>query len=181
VLADNPLLGLLGRRGAGAVVATLCSQAGPWTLRGLARAAKVPAMAAWRTVQALEALAAVEVLRPGRDAIIRRRDGPAAEFLLGLAVPDLRSMAWAAFAAAYGGPGRVVRWTPPGARDDDPTQPTRLAILSSDDAAWDHVDGALDAVRAARLAPPEVTVHDPAALDAGDPVAAALLQASGTG
>lgn len=177
MLADNPLLTVLGRRGAGAVLDVLRADPGPWTLRGLARAASVPAATVGRVVDDLEALEALEKLRPGRDAVIRWRPGPVADLLRGLEVPDVRARTLEAFRSGYRGPAESVH-TYRDARDapGDPRTPLRIAVLSRDeDAAWDAVGPALDAVREAGWPAPDVTVHDPRDLDPGDPAAAAVL------
>ncbi len=177
VLADNPLLTVLGRRGAGAVLDALRAGDGPWTLRGLARDAGVPPATASRVVADLEALEALEKLRPGRDARIRWRPGPVADLLRALAVPDPRAETLAAFRAGYAGPADSVHaYRVEGDVAGDPRTPLRVVVLSRDeDAAWDAVGPALDAVRAAGWPAPEVAVHDPRDLDASVPADAALL------
>ncbi len=177
VLADNPLLTVLGRRSAGAVLDELRAGFGPWTLRGLARAAGVPTATAGRVVDDLEALEALDKLRPGRDAVIRWRAGPVADLLRGLEVPDVRARTLDAFRSGFHGPFESIHaYRADGDTAGDPRTPLRIAILSlEEDEAWDAVGPALDAVREAGWPAPDVTVFDPRELDLGDSTDAAVL------
>jgi hypothetical protein len=176
---DHPILACLGRRGRWSVAHVLGAQpTRTWNLRELAGAAGVHPVVAGRAVRELAALVAVDLLRPRRDAQVRLRlDTPAGAFVAALQPPDLRGDTEAIFAAAYTGPGPVVRWSRKHA--GDPEAPTRLAIVvgaGKEDAAWEAVDGALDAVRAAGLPAPDVSVlAEP--LDASDDVARAVAEA----
>ncbi|MGB0653540.1 MAG: hypothetical protein ACPGQL_10110 [Thermoplasmatota archaeon] len=183
MLADNPLLTVLGRRGRGAVLqALLAAPDQVWTVRGLAHEARVPPTVASRTVKELAALAAVDVLRPGRDAQIRfLADSAAGRAMVELAgaATDLRGHAAAAFAGGlpHDLGSRLVRWHDRGDAPSGPTTPTRLALIGDDeDDLLDAVGPALDAVRAAGLPEPEVTTWTPELLAGGpeDPVAAAV-------
>lgn len=178
VLADNPLLTVLGRRGAGAVLDVLRAEDGPWTVRGLARAANVQPSTAGRVVRDLEALEALDKIRPGRDAVIRWRTGPVADLLRGLEVPDVRARTLATFRAGFKGPAESVHpFRAAGDTVGDPHTPLRIVVLSQDeDAAWDAVGPALDAVREAGWPAPDVAVHDPRDLDPTDPDGALLLE-----
>ncbi len=166
VLVDNPLLTTLGRRGRGAIINALRNQPKTvWSLRGLARQASVPPAVAARATSELQALGAVEVLRPGRDAQIRwLPDAPAARALAELNPPDLREAQARAFMGAFSGPPgtvKVLRWLAPHDVAADPSTPTRLAIVVRDEddeeEALDATGPALDAVRLAGLPAPDVT------------------------
>lgn len=174
VLRDNPVLTMLGRRGRGDVVQALLEAPRTWSVRALARAAGVHAATAARTVKELEALGAVDVVRPGRDARLRLNASPVAQALAALRVPDVRGRAAATFAAAYGHRAPCLRWQAPGEHDADPLVPTRIAVRAEDDAAVDAVGPALDAVRAAGWPAPDITWHD--VLDPADATARAILQ-----
>lgn len=91
MLQDNPILLVLGRRGRGAVVEALVrNPRRAWSVRDLARLADVQPMAASRAVRELEALGAVEIVRPGREAQVRFLPrSVAGAFLSTLEVPDL--------------------------------------------------------------------------------------------
>jgi hypothetical protein len=180
VLADNPLLAVLGRRGRGAVVEAL--RRGParsWTVRDLARFADVDPMASSRAVRELAALGAVEVLRPGRSALVRwRPDSPAGRFLDALQAPDLRRGAAEAFASAYGRPpgvAAVLLWRDPADDPADPRAPARIALVARDpEAALELAGPALDAVARGGHPQVEATAWSPAALRGDDPVARAI-------
>lgn len=173
VANDSVVLSVLARRGARSIVQALARADAPMTLRGLARDANVPHATAARVVRDLEALAVVEVVRPGRDAQLRWRSGPVADWLAALAPPDVPVEVERVFAAAYAGPGAPRRWLPP----EGGALPVRLVVLTDEqDDALDAVGPALDAVAAAGWPAPQVAVHDPATLDLADPVAAAMLQ-----
>ncbi len=183
VRADNPLLTVLGRRGRGAIIDVLASRPDThWSVRDLARGAGVAAMVASRAVTELQALGAVEYLRPGRDGRVRwLADAPAARALAAIDPPDLRRAAAQTFAGAYHAPSgarRVLLWQAAHENPADPLVPTRLAILAlDDDAEEDALDAAgpaLDAIRAAGLPAPDVTTLLAESLDDRDPAAAAV-------
>ncbi len=183
VLRHHPLLTVLGRRGRGAVVDALCSEPDQtWSVRGLARAAGVQPATAARAVQELEALAALEVIRPGRDAQLRlRRDTEMGRVLLMLRLPDLRKGACRAFSASFGHPQgvrQILRWSMPGDHLADPLCPTRIAVVCRDDPepALDAIGPALDGVRAEGWPAPDVTVWTREELVPGDPLAVAILE-----
>lgn len=172
MLRDNPLLTLLGRRGRGAVVDILrADPTKPWSVRELARAADVPVATASRAVAELDALGVVDAIRPGREKIVRwEADSAVARALLPFVVPDLRRESATTFAGAYRHPATLVHWHMPGDAVDDPMCPTRLAILVRDDedAAWDAVGPALDAVERAGWPKPDATVLRRDELDDGE-------------
>ncbi len=183
VLRQHPLLTVLGRRGRGAVVDALCGAPDQtWSVRGLARQAKVQPATAARAVQELEALAALEVIRPGRDAQVKLRpDTEMGRALLWLRLPDVRLGACKAFAASFGHPQGVrqlLRWTMAGDHPGDPLCPTRIAVVCRDDPepALDAVGAALDGVREAGWPAPDVTVWTRDDLVPDDPMAAAILE-----
>lgn len=168
----EPVLHALGRRGAWSVIQTLRSSTKAISLRGLARRANVPLSSVQRIIDEWETLGAVDRIRPGRDTQVRWRPGPLAAWLEALSPPDVPHATLAAFVAGYRGPGRVRRWRLPGAA----VLPVRIVVLTpEEEPALDAVGPALDAVRRAGWPAPVVAVHDPAALDATDPVAAAML------
>jgi hypothetical protein len=182
MFADHPVLTVLGRRGRGAIVdAILADAAITWTVRGLSRAANVPAAVAARAAHELEALGAIEMLRPGRNAHIRwRPDAAAAQTIAQMVVPPFREAACRAFVQAIGQPGNVEiirRWQQPEEHAADPLVPTRIAVICQGDvdAALDAVGPALDGVQQAGLPAPDVTVIDRDDLDAGDALGAAML------
>lgn len=176
-----PVWTVLGRRGRAQVVRALRSApARDWNLRRLAEAAGVHPVVAGRAVRELAALGAVEQIRPGRDAVVQWRPASrAGRFLASLPWLDLRAEVADAFARAYAAPRGVtlVQWAAPGDDLDDPFVPTRVAVLAGRDEeeALDAVGPALDALRAAGLPAPEVTVHARASLRPGDAVADAVL------
>ncbi len=181
--ADNPLLTMLGRRGRGAIVDALTGSPGAThSVRDLARTARVQPMVASRAVTELQALGAVEYLRPGRNGRVRwLAEAPAAQALATIDPPDLRMAAADAFANAYTGPAgarRVVVWQAAGDNPADPLAPTRLAIVARDEdaeeEALDAAGPALDAVRLADLPAPDVTTLLADSLADDDPVAAAV-------
>lgn len=167
MLANNPLLTLLGRKGRAAVVDALRADPGKtWTVRELARTADVPVITASRAVRELDALGVVDAFRPSRDKVIRWEPRSAvAQALVPFVVPDLRGEGARAFAAALEAPrgSRLVRWTLAGDDDSDPLCPTRVAILVRDDdaedAALDAIGPALDAVAEAGWPRPDVSTH----------------------
>lgn len=158
-MGPGPVWTFLGRRGRAEVVAALRTRA-TWSIAALAHAAQVHPVVAGRAVRELEALAAVDVFRPGRDAVVRfRPESRAGRFLASLDPPDLHAEAARAFAAAFQAPGtRVVRWRMP--QDDplDPLVPLRLALVhrGDPDAALEASGPALDAVRAQGLPAPDL-------------------------
>ncbi|MES2153653.1 MAG: hypothetical protein V4510_00775 [bacterium] len=91
MLVENPLLAFLGRRGRGAVVEALRrNPARLWSVRDLARFADVAPMVASRAARELQALGALDVVRPGREVRMRfLPDSPAGFFLANLEVPDV--------------------------------------------------------------------------------------------
>lgn len=144
-------------------------QAGQTSVRGIAREAEVALSTANRVISDLERLGAIQRLRPGRDALITWRQGPVGDWFATLQPPALDDATEATFAANYAGPGTVLRWS-------EGDVPVRLAVLTGDeDAAWDAIDAALDAVAEARWPSPDVSIHDPATLSPDDPVDAELL------
>lgn len=170
------LLTFLGHRGRLAVAKALAAwPQREWNLRALAAAAAVHPVVAGRAVRELEALAAADVLRPGRDLVVRwRPQAPAAAFLAGLEVPDLHGMAADAFRATFRPPlgAMAVRWHHP---EDVGPSPLRIAVLvrRDEEAALEAVGPALDAVRAAGLPAPHLTTV-PHALLGDDPVSQAV-------
>ncbi len=183
VLRHHPLLTVLGRRGRGAVVDALCSAPDQtWSVRGLAREAGVQPATAARAVQELEALAALEVLRPGRDAHVQlRRDTEMGGALLRLRLPDVRQGTCQAFAASFGHPEGVrqlLRWAAPEDHSADPLCRTRIAVICRDDSepALDAVGPALDGVREAGWPAPDVTVWTRDELVPDDRMAVAILE-----
>lgn len=180
MLADHPVLTLLGRRGRGAVVEALRrNPQRAWTVRDLARLADVAPMVASRAVRELAALGAVTVQRPGRDARIQpARAAPAWDVLARLDLPDLHAQAAAAFARAYARPPgttAVLRWRHPDDDPADPLAPLRIGLVAREpEQALDHAGAALDAVRGAGYAAPEITAWTPAQLTEDDPVAQAI-------
>lgn len=180
--ADQPLLTLLGRRGRGAVVDALVGAPDrEWSVRALARAGRVTATTASRAVRELENLGAVEVMRPGRDAVVSfRRDTIVGRMLTGMHLMDLRQAAAERFAAAYRPPAgvRAVHWwTDVPDHPAMPEVPTRIAVLCarSTDRALDAVGPALDLIRNDGFPQPDVTVWTMAELLDDDPVARAIL------
>ncbi len=183
MLRHHPLLTVLGRRGRGAVVDALCGAPDQtWSVRGLAREAGVQPATAARAVQELEALGALEVIRPGRDAQVRfRRDTEMGRALWMLRLPDVRLGTCKAFSAAFGHPQgvrQVLRWVAPQDHSADPLCPTRIAVVCRDDAepALDAVGPALDGVRAAGWPAPDVTVWTRDELVPDDSMAVAILE-----
>ena len=151
-------------------------------MRELAGLAGVAPIVASRAVRELEALGAVEALRPGRDSRVRFLPQAAAgAFLAGLQVPDLRAQAGRAFATSLKAPAgtvTVLRWQQPGDDPADPRCPVRVAVVvrRNEAEAADAAGAALDAVRAAGLPPVAVSTHLAGALDPADPVAQAILR-----
>jgi len=177
--AVQAILTVLGRRGRYAAARALAAGGGrSWNLRELARAGGVDPVTAGRAVRDLEALAAVEILRPGRDLSVRWRPGSvAAQTLAAVDVPDLPGMTAAAFATAFPAPrGAVlVLWSRNGDDPADPRTPTRIAVVGGDEeAALEAIGPALDAVRAAGLPAPDVTTLPRAMLEQDDPDAEAV-------
>lgn len=175
VLGPNPLLTMLGRRGRGEVVEALRDHHGPWTLRGLAARAGVPHQVVGRAVRELEALGAVEFVRPGREGRVQWRPGtPASAFLDGLVVPDLRDAAARTFAAAVPGLPTLC-WTRTDSEAADPLAPTRVAVVHEDaDAALEQATVGLDAVLGRALPRVDVSAITPEALASDDPIAARM-------
>ncbi|MGB1697576.1 MAG: hypothetical protein ACPHK8_04175 [Thermoplasmatota archaeon] len=177
MFAGNPLLTFLGRKGRGAVLDALLEPQARnrnWTLRELARAAGVHAMAAKRAVAELEVLGVVEQFRPGRSMVIAlQQTSAAAKALAAFNPPQLWQESVRTFAAAYQGPGSLVQYRRPLDRADDPLCPARIAILTRQDA-WDQLDAGLDAVAAAGWPRPDVIVVAREELE-GDEEGAAIL------
>jgi hypothetical protein len=159
VLAGNPLLTLLGRKGRGAVLdALLAAPEREWNLRELARAAGVNPMAASRTLEELSVLGVIDTFRPGRDKVIAlQQNSAAARAVASFQPPNLWDESVATFAAHYTGPGVLIRYARPADRSDDPLCPARIAILTKRDA-WDDLDTGLDAVAEAGWPRPDVIV-----------------------
>jgi len=137
-------------------------------------------MVASRAVRELAAFAAVDALRPGRDARVRfLPDSVAGRWLSTLIVPDLATACAAAFVRSYRPPPGVTwasLWRHP---DDDPlaaASPVRIALVARDpDAALESAGPALDILRASGWLRPELSAWTPESLRGDDAVARAIL------
>lgn len=181
-LADQPLLTCLGRRGRGAVADALLSAPDrDWSVRALARAAKVTATTASRAVRELENLGAVTMMRPGRDAVVRfMPEAAAGRDLAALRLMDLRRATAERFASAMDPPSGVRAihwWSDVPDHPALPEVPTRIAVLCTRGTgrALEAVGPALDTLREEGLPQPDVTVWRLSELGADDPVAKAIL------
>lgn len=153
---DNRLLRFLGRRGRLDVLQAMRDDPREvWHIRELAHAAGVNAMTASRAVEELEAMDAVEVLRPGREMQVTWRRAVASRFLRTLQVPDLPRRSADTFEDHYRPPRRhrivaaLYHWHDRGDDPGDPQDPIRVAIIvrRDEDVANDAIGPALDAVR----------------------------------
>ena len=171
----------MGRRGAPDVVEVLATQPGPWTLRGLERASRVPLATVRRVLDDLAALGCIDHLRPGRDAQVTWREGPIADWLTELPELDMAEHMAGEFEAAHG--REVHVWHHPEDDAGNPRTPVRLAVLVNEEGeeeALERVGPALDALELAGWPAPEVTVEVRDRLDPSDPVAAAMLRSAGS-
>ncbi len=154
---------MLGRQGRPAVVrALLEGTEQPWNVRGLASAAGVTPMTASRAIGELLALGVVDKALGRRDAHIQvQQHHPAVAWLRDLSPPDLSGTIVTTFLDAYQQPAGVTRIAQQESTADAvPFQPPRITIhcVGDDEAAWDALGPALDAVRQRALPAPEVDV-----------------------